>query len=177
MNRIAITGSTGSGKTTLAEKAAKEMNAHFFDLDEFHWLPGWQERDKGEFKKLVLDAVAKESWVMSGNYKEVRPHIWERADTVVWLDYPFYLVFWRLLNRSIARIRDRRSICNGNYETWHKFFSTDSIMVWLFKSYWKRKKVMREALENKAAYPHITFVHLTTPEETEIWLQQLSSRP
>ena len=177
MKRITITGATGSGKTTLAGKVAKAINGGFFDLDEFHWLPDWRERDKAEFRELVEDAASKESWVMSGNYKEVSPLIWARADTVVWLDYPFYLVFWRLLKRSIMRIYDRRSVCNGNYESLSIFFSSESIMVWLFRSYWKRKRTMREALDNRAPHPHITFVHLKSPKETDLWLQQVSSRP
>ena len=32
-------------------------------------------------------------WVIDGNYSDVRPLIWERADTVVRLDYSFPVMF------------------------------------------------------------------------------------
>jgi hypothetical protein len=40
----------------------------------------------------VAEAVGRDRWVVDGGYSAMRPLIWERADTIVWLDYPIHLV-------------------------------------------------------------------------------------
>lgn len=177
MKRIVIIGATGTGKTTLANQVSNKLALDFVDLDELHWMPGWQVRDAADFKQCVANAVAADGFAVSGNYREVRDIIWARADTVVWLNYPFWFVFCRLLRRSLLRVVDERKVCNGNTETWAKFLSHDSIMVWLFKSYWRRKRGIRAILDNPSAYPHITFLEFKNPKDTQKWLTHISLAP
>ena len=42
-------------------------------------------------------------WVLAGNYSKLRDIIWPRAESIIWLDYPFLLVFERLLSRTKRR--------------------------------------------------------------------------
>jgi hypothetical protein len=41
--------------------------------------------------------------VTDGNKSAVRDLVWPRADTIVWLDYPFYVSLWRLAKRARTR--------------------------------------------------------------------------
>lgn len=177
LRRIVITGSTGSGKTTLAGKISAARGNAVVDLDELHWLPNWSPREPEAFRALVATAAAGDNWVMSGNYKAVRDLMWERADTVVWLDYSFPRTFWQLSRRSFLRVRDKIPVCNGNVETLGKIFSRDSIILWLLTSYRRRRAHMLGILDNPGQYPHITFIRLKNPKETEQWLNSISSRP
>lgn len=174
--RIVIIGATGSGKTTFARDVAARGGHAFYDLDDFHWLPGWQWRDRDEFVRLAADMAAGDTWVVSGNYSLVRPQVWSRATMIVWLDYPFLLVFWRLLRRSLRRLVDKRPICNGNTENLRQFLSKDSIMVWLFKSYGKHKKQYAEIFSGggeAGLYPQAVYIRLTSPDAAAKWLQTL----
>ncbi len=39
--RIAIVGTTGSGKTTLAQQLSQRINVPHIELDALHWEPNW----------------------------------------------------------------------------------------------------------------------------------------
>ena len=54
------------------------------------------------------------------------------ADTLIWLDLPFPLVMWRLLRRTLGRIRSRQDLWGtGNRESFRgAFLSRDSILLW-----------------------------------------------
>mgnify|MGYP001499972194 CR=1 FL=1 len=63
--------------------------------------------DPDEFVRLVEQATDPERWGVAGNYA-TRPQAlaWDRADQVIWLDYPLRVSFWGLLRRTIRRWRD-----------------------------------------------------------------------
>ena len=178
--RIVIVGATGSGKTTFARAVAAHGGQAFHDLDDLHWLPGWQLRDREEFVRMATQMAAGERWVVSGNYSLIRPQVWGRATMIVWLDFPFYLVFWRLLGRSLHRLVDKNPVCNGNTESLRLFLSKNSIMVWLFKSYWKHRRQYGEIFAgggDAGLYPQATYIRLTSPAAAAQWLHGLPAAP
>lgn len=48
-------------KTTIAGKLSKILNIPFHDLDEYYWLPNWQEINREEFISLANGITEKES--------------------------------------------------------------------------------------------------------------------
>ena len=166
MNRIVIIGATGSGKTTLANALAEKHGMPFTDLDDLYWQPGWLETPPADFRAAVDHATAAPRWIIAGNYSAVRDLTWGRADTLIWLDYSFHRVLWQLLRRSLRRVSDRNLICNGNRETWRKLLSRDSIIVWLFTSFAKRRRDHAALFRDATPYPNIkTLIHLKNPAE------------
>ena len=173
MQRMVIIGATGSGKTTLGRRAAEKLRLPLVDLDELHWLPGWKVRMPDEFHDLVEKAAAEDQWLICGNYSVVRDAVWPKADAIIWLDYPFMLVFRRLIWRTLRRIHDRKEVCNGNVETWSQVFSKDSILVWLFRSYWRRREAYQKVFRDPGLYPNARYIRLKSPVEAEAWLKNL----
>jgi hypothetical protein len=112
--------------------------------------------------------------VVSGNYTRLRPVIWPKADTLVWIDYPFLTVLGQLLLRSIRRARHKTMICNGNYEAWPKLFSRDSIIWWFFKTYPKNARRYAELFAQPEDWPNMRFIRLRTRSETEEFLKGLN---
>src|SRR5512141_2294296 len=99
MNRIAVIGVTGSGKTTFARQLADRIGGLHIELDALHWEPNWIEAPLDVFRERVELTTRSDRWTVDGNYGKVRDIIWGRADTIVWLDYPFLIVLWRLTRR------------------------------------------------------------------------------
>ena len=66
-----VTGNSGSGKTTVAERLAKALDADFVDLDALNWEPGWRalnDSDPAELERRFRAATASKRWVVGGSY-------------------------------------------------------------------------------------------------------------
>jgi adenylate kinase family enzyme len=128
--KIAIVGTSGSGKTTLARQTSQRLAIPHVELDTLHWEPNWTEATIEVFRSRVATALSGDAWVVDGNHSKIRPLVWSRADTIVWLDYAFAIVMGRILQRTIRRVVLREECCNGNRETFQKsFLSGDSVIV------------------------------------------------
>ena len=114
-----------------------------------------------------------EKWVLDGNYSKVRDLAWGRADTLVWLDYPFLIVLGRLIKRSIPRVFTHQELWNGNYESFRgMFLSRDSLFIWLIPSYSRHKKSYPKLL-SEPAYAHLSFIRLCSPKNANQWLNEI----
>lgn len=96
-----ITGNAGSGKTTLSYKLAKILERQdVISLDKIVWKPGWVLVNKQE-KEMELAKISKtKTWIVDG----VAKTILEAADTILFLDYPRHVCFWRAFKRNCKYI-------------------------------------------------------------------------
>ena len=167
MERVIVVGTSCSGKTTLAWQLAQVLGAPHVKLDGIHWMPGWQERPVEEVRRMVSEAAAAERWVMDGNYTAVRDIIWGRATTVIWLNYPFRLVLWRCLCRTIRRAITQEELFSGNRETFRQsFLSRDSIILWAITSNRRVRREYRRILDD-GEFPHLRVIELQDPGEAD----------
>jgi adenylate kinase family enzyme len=163
VQRVSVVGSSGSGKSTLARALAARLGLPHLELDSVYHQPGWVPLPDDQFAQRVTAATAGERWVIDGNYNRVRPLIWDRADTVIWLDLPRRTVMRRLAWRTLRRVAGRAELWNGNRERWRNFFSWDpeeSVIAWA----WQHYPVYAErytAAARDPAYAHLTFIRLT----------------
>ena len=176
MQRVVVIGTTGSGKSTLAQQLAAKQGLAYIDLDELHHLPGWQERPVEDFRRLLREAIRGERWVVAGNYTDRAQHItWPAADTLIWLDMPFWPNFWRLLKRTLHRVYTGEKICNGNTEELFKqFFTKDSILLWFLKTWHKNRRRYGAVFANPQDYPHLTLIRLRSYRESRDFLNKTS---
>lgn len=170
MQRIAVVGTTGSGKTTLAERLARTLRCPFIELDALFWGPDWARAPTDIFRERVAAALAGERWTVGGNYGMARDLIWARADTLIWLDYPLPFVLWRLLRRTLRRIVTREELWAGNRETWRaQFFSRDSLFVWALQTHARYRREFLADL-GRPAYAHLHWVRHRSARAAERWL-------
>ena len=143
------------------------------ELDALHWDPNWTEAPDEVFRERVVEAVRLESWVVAGNYSVVRDLLWPKATAIVWLDYPFRLVAWRLFLRTMKRGITREELWNGNRESLYgHFFTTDSLFLWLLKSYWRRKKTVPAALV-ELQHRHLKIVRFQSASAANRWMKSV----
>jgi adenylate kinase family enzyme len=173
MKRILVIGSTGVGKTTLANQLARTLDLHHIELDSLYWGPDWSERPREVFAAELAELLDKDRWVIDGNYNWARDLIWPHADTAVWLDYPLPIILWRLLLRTLRRTLSQEELWNGNREHFtNQFLSSDSLFLYALKS--KKKHHQRyPKLFQSPQFAHLTVIHHHLPKQTKIWLKTL----
>jgi adenylate kinase family enzyme len=173
--RIAIIGATGSGKTTLAQRLGDLLNLKLIELDALHWMPGWTEKPWDEIRSELDPMTRQNNWITDGNYGQVRDLIWPRADTIIWLDYPLLLIFFRLFIRTLKRIFLKVELWNGNRERFREnFLSRDSLFIWLLTSRPKHKKTYPLAFQ-ELQHAHLQVLRFRHPRQTTRWLNSLKS--
>jgi adenylate kinase family enzyme len=166
MQRVLIIGSPGAGKSTLSHALAARTELPLYHMDKIHWLPGWIERNRDEALAEVKQVLAQDRWIIDGNYGSTLPIRIQRADTVVWLDYPT----WRCLGRVLKRWwqhrgQTRPDMTEGCPERLDLEFLR---YVLMFRSGWHRRN--GQILAGFSGQV-VRFQH---PREAEQWLSGLS---
>lgn len=170
MRRVVVFGTTGSGKSWLAERLSVRTGLRVIELDALFWGKDWQGAPVELFRHRVERETRDGEWIVVGNYDQVRDLTWRPADTLVWLDLPFPLVFWRLLLRTISRAVTREDLWGtGNRESFRlAFFSRHSILLWAIRTH--RRNRDRFAIECEFLGKDKTVVRLQSPREVEQFL-------
>jgi len=165
-----VVGTTGSGKTTVARRLSEALQLPHVELDALLWGPNWTQAPDVVFRERVSQALAGDFWIADGNYSIVRDLVWARAEMLVWLDYPLWVMMSRLFWRTLRRGITKQELWNGNRERLlTQFLSSDSLFLWALKSYWKRKRNF-PVLFKKPEYSHLVVVHLRSPRSSREWL-------
>jgi adenylate kinase family enzyme len=151
MQRISIIGSSGAGKSTLARELSRRLSLPWLELDSIHHQADWTPIEPERFHEAVAAHVAGERWVVDGNYSShgIAQRVWERADTIVWLDLPRALVTARVIGRSFKRVITGEELWNGNRESLVNLLHPDphlNIIAWA----WTRHAAVRERFERLA---------------------------
>jgi adenylate kinase family enzyme len=108
MRRIAIIGPTASGKSTLASRLSPLLDIPVYHLDALYWRPGRVPTPWDEWDESLREIVAREEWIIDGNFTRTLPERIEAADAVIFLDLPRRLCAAAVIRRRI-RYRLRRA--------------------------------------------------------------------
>jgi adenylate kinase family enzyme len=177
VDRISVVGNSGSGKTTLARGLADALGIAHLELDSVFHQPGWEPLDRDVFRERVTAFTAGPRWVVDGNYSAVRDIVWDRADTVIWLDPPRRRVMRQVIWRTLRRMATRAELWNGNREPWQNLFRLDpaeSIIAWTWTSHHKVRERYTQA-QADPAHGHLTFIRLRTPAQSADLLRAAAS--
>ena len=102
MERIIIIGCGGAGKSTLARKLGEVLDLPVVHLDKLFWKPGWVETTAEEFDALLAQELAKDQWIMDGNFNRTMPERIKCCDTIIYLDFSRFACLLGVLKRVIT---------------------------------------------------------------------------
>ena len=167
MQRICVVGCGGSGKSTLSNKLEEILDLPIYYLDTFFYEAGWVEVEKDIFVQRLSEIVIKDKWIIDGNFTETMDMRFEKADTIIFLDYPRWLNLYGVFTRSIKDYgKIREDMAEGCFECFD----------WkLIKHVYNFKKQSRpQVLEKIKKFSFkCDVIILTSRKEAKTWLESL----
>ena len=113
--RICILGPSNSGKSSLANAIERKLAIPAVHLDQLFHQPysNWVPRPESEFIELHQAAIAKDSWVMEGNYtRHLAPRL-ERATGFIVLEVSTATSLLRYFRRTLFERKRQGALAGG----------------------------------------------------------------
>ncbi len=171
MQRVMIVGGPGSGKSTLARWLGERTGLPVHHMDHIHHLPNWQPRAMEEKHVMAHAIEARENWVFEGGMSSTYDTRAARADTLIWLDLPVMLRFWRVNKRLWQTYGTRRpDMAEGCVETLGAH--TWEFYQWIFQTRVSQRTKIAELV---ARYPHLSVHHLTSRRAVAMYMQSVDA--
>lgn len=170
MQRILILGCSGAGKSTLARQMSDILHLPVIHLDCEYWQPNWTPTPDDQFDQKIAQLIARDQWIMDGNYHRTLPPRLARADTVIHLDFARWRCLTRICKRVLLNTKfnyARPDMAKGCAEQWDWEFIE---WVWNFK-----REIHPKNLELLRRAPHTAkVITLRNPREVTSFLNCLS---
>ena len=99
MRRVLVIGSGGAGKSAFAEQLSARTGLPLTHLDALYWQPGWVPLPPAAWVVTVADLMARETWILDGNFGGTLERRLAACDTVVFLDQSRWVCLGRVLRR------------------------------------------------------------------------------
>lgn len=173
--RILILGRTGSGKTTLARELAASVGVPHVELDALYFGPDFSTVPLSVLRERTSAAIAGDRWVTDGNKSAVRDLVWPRADTVIWLDYPWAVSFWRLGKRALWRtsvLTAQAAERGGKAGLPKQFLSAAKGVLTALRSHLGQRREYRRMFTEQENL-HLVVLRLRSPHATRRWLARV----
>ena len=128
MKKIVVVGVSASGKSIFSRKLAAKTKLPLTLIDSIMWNPGWNYIGDEETAKRLDQVSIGTEWIIEGYIvKEARPFVFDRADTIIYLDYSPFVSSLRYIQRWWKHRKDPRPELPGSPE---KFSFKFLKLVW-----------------------------------------------
>jgi len=126
MNRVAVFGKPGSGKSTLSKALAAASGIPLHPLDSMVYLANGEPVDRATFDAAHDAVLASERWIIDGlgPLASFNQRLTE-ADTLIYIDLPYWLSYWLVTKRLLKGLRVRpegwpegSSVLNGTLQSY-----------------------------------------------------------
>lgn len=165
-----IIGQPGGGKSWLAAEMGRITKLPVVHIDHIHWQAGWVERSREEKTRLCREVHARDVWIFEGGHSVTWPERMARADTLIWIDAPLWLRYWRVLRRTFVNYgRTRPDLPDGCPEQINWEF-----LRWIWDTRNSARRRMRAILADPP--PHLTCHYLRGPGPARAFLRGLTLR-
>lgn len=169
MNKVAIFGNAGGGKSTLSKRLAEMTGLPMVALDLLKYKPGGEEVPYEEYKAAHDKLLQQDQWIIDG-YGSLDT-VWERlevADTLIYVDMPVLRHYWWVTKRFLkgfvvppANWPENSPLLKGTLNSYYT--------VWLChkKLTPKYREYVHKAKESKRVY------HLQSPQQVKAFYRTI----
>ena len=155
MNRVAVFGKPGGGKSTLSKMLSAKTGIKLFALDLIEFRKDGERAPTEEYLKTHTDWIAEDNWIIDGlgTLESFWLHI-DAADTLIYVDLPYFIHYWwvtkRLLKSWFVKPEgwpEGSSVLKGTLSSWKvlrrcpKFWTSE--LFEKIESRAKNKKIYR----------------------------------
>ena len=159
--RVAVIGCPGGGKSTFSRALRDRVDLPLYHLDAIYWRDDRTHLSREEFYPLMREIIAREEWIIDGNYQSTLEWRIAACDLLIFLDYPAEVCLEGVRARRGQKRSDMPWVEEGDDQEFLEFiraFETESrprILEWIKK------------------YPDKAVVTFRTREEAEGYLGEL----
>ena len=159
--RVAVIGCPGGGKSTFSRALRDRVDLPLYHLDAIYWRDDRTHLSREEFYPLMQEIIAREEWIIDGNYQSTLEWRIAACDLLIFLDYPAEVCLEGVRARRGQKRSDMPWVEEGDDQEFLEFiraFETES-----------RPRI----LELIGKYPDKAVVTFRTREEAEGYLREL----
>jgi len=142
MNKVAVFGKPGNGKSTLSKKLASATGIKLYALDSILYAANGQEVDRKSYEQTHENILNSDKWIIEG-FGPIRSldsfyRRLEEADTLIYIELPYWTSYWLVTKRLIKGLfkkpegwPDGSSVLKGTIESYKvlklcpKFWNAD----------------------------------------------------
>lgn len=139
--RVLVSGLAGAGKSTFSRALSAKTGLPLIHLDIHFWEPGWVKPTVEEWREKQRGLLSGDEWIADGNYHATLDLRLERADTVVYLDTPWWVCARRALVRGVRERPAGFELPNGCDESALRRLRDEWGLVWRI---WRLRRSDRE---------------------------------
>lgn len=167
--RVIVTGLPGAGKSTLSLALATKTGLPLVYLDLHYWQPGWVDPTDEEWRDIQRDVLAGDAWIADGNYHRTLDLRLARADTVVFLDLPWWWCSARALRRGFSMPGELPPGCD--YNRWMRLRDEWKLAVRIWREDRVQPAIERAIIAEHGS--HVTLHELRSKQEVADYLSRL----
>lgn len=163
--KIVVIGTSAVGKSTFSKKLSKKNGIPVVFVDSIMWKSGWNYSGDEEIIKKLDEESKKSEWIIEGFiHKGARGFIFDRADTIIYLDYHSLVSSSRYITRWLKHHKTARPELEGSPD---KFSFKFLKLIWKKGEVYSLNKFLLENLQEEK------IIKLTSPSKTKRFLNSL----
>ncbi len=103
MQKVAVFGNTGGGKSTLSRRLSQMTGLPLYILDKIKFQSGGAEVSQADYQHAHQQILATDHWIIDGFgcMETLWPRL-EAADSLIFIDLPLPVHFWWVTKRLIG---------------------------------------------------------------------------
>jgi adenylate kinase family enzyme len=159
--RVAVIGCPGGGKSTFSRALRDATGLPLYHLDAIYWREDRTHLSREEFYPLMQEIIAKDEWIMDGNYQSTLEWRIAACDLLIFLDYPAEV--------CLAGVRERRGQARSDMR-WVEKEEDEEFMAFIRAFAAESRPRILELIEK---YPDKAVVIFTDREESMRYLEKM----